>query len=427
MSRPYHERYTVYHRHRKFHNIKSWSSLSIYPKLFWAWDDKSNNNTESNNYKKRHRHNKHLYAIGASLLSLVNPTVALAENVGGVPATANPIANSSGSVTNQAIQVLQGPYVTNTYGNQISCQGSTFNATPYIQYSNSWKDPFERHYLEPQYDNTDFTGKITTQTITVKNYPWYDGWKRGPNNADGTMGDYILDDDGNKIPIAENWYDNSVKQNPDGSIILDDDGNPIRYFADGADMPYEIEVDGPDGIPDNPGSKVWDKPVRTDMVANNNFNIGLSATLSIPLDKKLQKLCKEAATTQIEQQKQLTANKRLDFEIARLKNCGELMKAGIMFHPKSPYSSICSDVVVVTPPGKILPHSHDLPQLNFPSGDGQLLQQHSLPSASTSSLEETESSPSSQASSEPSQELSSRQVLSPSGANLLGVWQVGRM
>ena len=134
------------------------------------------------------------------------------------------------------------------------------------------------------------------------------------------MGDFILDDDGNKIPIAENWYDNSVKQNPDGSIILDDDGNPIRYFADGADMPYEIEVDGPDGIPDNPGKKIWDKPVRTDMVANNNFNIGLSATLSIPLDKKLQKLCKEAATTQIEQQKQLTANKRLDFEIARLKN-----------------------------------------------------------------------------------------------------------
>ena len=44
----------------------------------------------------------------------------LAENVS---ATANPIANSSGSVTNQAIQVLQGPYITNTYGNGIQCQG----------------------------------------------------------------------------------------------------------------------------------------------------------------------------------------------------------------------------------------------------------------------------------------------------------------
>ena len=264
-------------------------------------------------------------------------------------------------------------------------------------------------------------------TITVKNYPWYDGWKRAENNADGTMGDYLLDDDGNKIPIEENWYDNSVKQNPDGSIMLDDDGDPIRYYADGADMPYEIEVDGPDGIPDNPGEKIWDKPMRTDMTANNNFNIGLSATFSLPLDKKLQRLCKEAATTQIEQQKQLTANKRLDFEIARLKNCGELMKAGIMFHPKSPYHSVCADVVVVTPPGKILPHSHDLPQLTFPSGDEQLLQQHSPPSASTSSLEEIESSLSSPSTSGSSQEPSSPQALLPSEANLLGVWQVGRM
>ena len=416
-----------YGQRRKLYNFQSWRKFSIYSELLRARDDQPNHNTESNCHKKCDRRYKYIYAVGASLLSLVNPTVALAESVGGVSATANPIANSSGSVTNQAIQVLQGPYVTNTYGNQISCQGATFNATPYIQYSNSWKDPFERTYLEPQYNNTDFTGRTTTQTITVKNYPWYDGWKRGPNNADGTMGDYLLDDNGDKIPIAENWYDNRVKQNADGSIMLDDDGDPIRYYADGADMPYEIEVDGPDGIPDNPGHKIWDKPMRTDMTANNNFNIGLSATFSLPLDKKLQRLCKEAATTQIEQQKQLTANKRLDFEIARLKNCGELMKAGIMFHPKSPYASICADVVVVTPPGKILPHSHDLPQLNFPSTDEQPLQQHSPPSASESSLEEIEPSPSSQEASEllPSPSLS--QVSPPSGASLLGVWQVGRM
>ena len=41
-----------------------------------------------------------------------------------------------------------------------------------------------------------------------------------------------------------------------------------------------MEVDGPDGVPDNPGQVVWEKPVRTDMSANNNFNIGLSATFS---------------------------------------------------------------------------------------------------------------------------------------------------
>ena len=230
-------------------------------------------------------------------------------------------------MTNQAIQVLQGPYVTNTYGNQISCQGPTANFTPYIQYSNSWKDPFERVYHEPQYNNTDFTGRTTQQTVTVKNYPW------------------------------EDWYDTRTYTNSDGETT--------RWFEDGADMQITIDVDGPDGIPDNPGQVVWEKPMRTDMTANNNFNLGLSATLSLPLDKKLQKLCKLAATTQIEQQQQLTANKRLDFEIARLKNCGELMKQGIMFHPRSPYASICADVVVVQPAGQLIPHNHQLPRPTF--------------------------------------------------------------
>jgi hypothetical protein len=219
--------------------------------------------------------------------------------------------------------------------------------------------------MQPQYNNNDFTGRTTTQTVTVKNYPWYDGFARGPNNADGTMGDILTDANGDPITIEQDWYDNSVKTNPDGSIMLNDDDNPVRYYEDGASMQIEMEVDGPDGVPDNPGEVVWEKPVRTDMSANNNFNIGLSATFSLPLDKKLQKLCKQAATTQIEQQAQITANKRLDFEIARLKNCGELMQKGIMFHPKSPYAAICADVVVSTPPGTIIPHSHTLSRPTF--------------------------------------------------------------
>jgi hypothetical protein len=324
----------------------------------------------------------------------LSPTAALAENVGGVSATANPIANSSGSVTNQAIQVLQGPYITNTYGNQISCQGPTFNATPYIQYSNSWKDPFERMYRQPQYNNNDFTGRTTTQTVTVKNYPWYDGIKRGPNNSNGTMGDIIYQSDGvTPQTIEENWYDDSVKTNPDGSIMMDDNGTandtsddtPVRYFPDGSDIQIEMEVDGPDGVPDNPGQVVWEKPVRTDMVANNSFNVGLSATLSFPLDGKLQSLCKQAAQTQINQQQQITANKRLDFEIARLKNCGELMQKGIMFHPRSPYAAICADVVVTTPPGTLTPHSHNLPRPTFPEVSVRPSQPQLIPAASKSS------------------------------------------
>ena len=280
------------------HTKQSRRSLSIFTELFWTWNDQSNSNTKSNRNRKRNQYNKHLLKLGKQLclISVLGATVTPAH-AESVSATANPIANSSGSVTNQAIQVLQGPYITNTYGNGIQCQGSTVNFTPYIQYSNSWKDPFERHYMEPQYNMSDYTGKMTTQLVTVKNYPWYDGWKRGPNNADGTMGDLILDDDGNKIPIAENWYNNSVMQDANGNILynVDADGNqtPIRYIEDGADMQIEVEVDGGDGVPDNPGEVTWEKPVRTNNYANNNFNLGLSATLSIPLDKKLQNLCKD--------------------------------------------------------------------------------------------------------------------------------------
>ena len=57
---------------------------------------------------------------------------------------------------------------------------------------------------------------------------------------------------------------------------------------------------------------------------------------------------------------QLTANKRLDFELARLKNCGELMKSGVMFHPKSPYATVCADVRLVQPAGVVTPHMHSL-------------------------------------------------------------------
>ena len=200
-------------------------------------------------------------------------TPAYAADVGGVSATANPIANSSGSVTNQAIQVLQGPYITNTYGGGIQCQGATMNVTPYVTGGVAFKKPFEQYYDEPVYDVHD----------------------------------------------------------------ADDDGQI-----------------------DNPGNILYYMPTRTNQSDNYNLSVGVSATWSRPLDKELQAQCKEAAAVQINMQRQLTANKRLDFELARLKNCGELMKAGVMFHPKSPYASVCADVVLTQPAGVVVPHMHSL-------------------------------------------------------------------
>ena len=40
---------------------------------------------------------------------------------------AGPSASATGNVTNQAVQVLQGPFALNTYGGGVSCQGPTLN------------------------------------------------------------------------------------------------------------------------------------------------------------------------------------------------------------------------------------------------------------------------------------------------------------
>ena len=74
--------------------------------------------------------------------------------------------------------------------------------------------------------------------------------------------------------------------------------------------------------------------------------------------------------------------KFLDYELARLKNCGELKKQGIMFHPKSPYYSVCADVVLVNPAGVVAPHNHQItpkpkPQPK-PSDDASILKPISI-------------------------------------------------
>ena len=202
-------------------------------------------------------------------------------------------------------------------------------------------------------------------------------------------------------------------------------------------MDITVEVDGPDGIPDNPGKQIWQKPVRTDMKANQNFNLGLSATLSVPLNRKFQRQCHEAAQAQNDMATQLVANKRLDFELARLKNCGDLKQKGIMFHPMSPYASICADVIVTQArPGSLPDHTHQLG--TPPAPKEEVTSSDSVPSSESESLDSDLSAvpsvqqqkvpfPFFQGLSLPWQKPSSQQVLSPSTEDQLGVWQVGQM
>jgi len=265
---------------------KSWWQLPIHRNVSSTRNGQPDNNSESHRNPKRHRYNVNVQQLSYLLLVLLNanalfPTAVRAGDVGGVSATANPVANSSGSVTNQAIQVLQGPYITNTYGDGISCQGPTLNITPFLTDSASWQEPREYYYNDPVYDVSD------------------------SNN---------------------------------------------------------------DGVVDNPGSILYHVPTRTGQKDQFNFNYGLSATISIPLDGSLQSRCKRAVDSRIKYTNQLVANKRLDFEIARLKNCAELLKAGIRFHPKSKSAVICSDVILVNPPGVVGPHQHTIsPSSSTPS------------------------------------------------------------
>ena len=151
-----------------------------------------------------------------------------------------------------------------------------------------------------------------------------------------------------------------------------------RYYNDPV---YNNADNDDDNIPDNPGEILYYIPTRTGQTENYNLALGVSATWSRPLDKKLQEQCKEAAAANIALMNQSVANKRLDFEIARLKNCGELMKSGIMFHPKSPYYAVCADVVLVNPPGVVGEHTHKIePNLPppLPTGDASVLKEVSI-------------------------------------------------
>jgi len=53
---------------------------------------------------------------------------------------AGPSASATGNVTNQAVQVLQGPYPVNTYGGGVSCSGPSMAITPFVLGSNNWDD-----------------------------------------------------------------------------------------------------------------------------------------------------------------------------------------------------------------------------------------------------------------------------------------------
>ena len=113
---------------------------------------------------------------------------------------------------------------------------------------------------------------------------------------------------------------------------------------------------------DNPGSVLYYKPTRTGQKTNHSIGWGISMNITIPLDKRHNEGCLVAANTQNQLNQQLIANKRLDFEMARLKHCAEQERLGVTFHPSSPAAQICADIVVTNPHGVIPNHQHEIPK-----------------------------------------------------------------
>ena len=170
-----------------------------------------------------------LYTIATvALLTLAGSSRSRAQQAPSNTNIAGPSASATGNVTNQAVQVLQGPYAMNTFGSGVSCQGPTMSLSPFV------------------------LGSMN-------------------GNAD-----------------------------------------PTQYQS-------------------------------------HSGNAGFSMGFNFPLDGSLTEICKARARVEISRQQAEADKARLDFELVRLLKCGEALKAGIYFHPESPYAKICADVVVKYP------------------------------------------------------------------------------
>ena len=87
----------------------------------------------SQNYRRfGNKFNIGLYAVILLLLALTGSSRSKAQQAPSNTNIAGPSASATGNVTNQAVQVLQGPYAMNTYGGGVSCQGPTMSVAPFV-------------------------------------------------------------------------------------------------------------------------------------------------------------------------------------------------------------------------------------------------------------------------------------------------------
>jgi len=211
---------------------------------------------------------KYLY-----LVALILPLPCYSQSI-------NTSSQSTGSVVNQAVQVVPARQFQYQLGANQVCQGATLNISPFLSSTNSFGSPYQPYYSRNIYSTKDIEG------------------------------------------------------------AFDADNNPIG-----------------DGEPDEPTKIIRTEQVRTGMQeSNTSLNAGITATFSIPLSFRYQKMCRLGMQRQVEMYEASLASKRLNYEMSRLATCSKHIRAGNIFVGEM--AKICADVKIVSPPN--VQHTHPI-------------------------------------------------------------------
>ena len=190
------------------------------------------------------------------------------------------------------------------------------------------------------------TGSVTNQNYNVNNGSFHTNQYGGNivcQGAQMNITPFSTFNTNFQKPFSH-FYETPVYDPTDIEGDFDDDGNPIG-----------------DGTPDNPGNILYYQQNYSG-TNKDSYALGTGITLnfSIPLDRELGKQCKTAAQTQINIQKQKLKNLELEWHVARVKHCGELMQKGINVRKNSPFYEVCKDIFLTPRPNQIESHYHSL-------------------------------------------------------------------
>ena len=111
----------------------------------------------------------------------------------------------------------------------------------------------------------------------------------------------------------------------------------------------------------NPGGILYQKKIRTGQAKNNlSFNYGITATISVPLDKRMTNNCVAAQNSRVKYLEQAYKARKLDYALSRLKICAEQLRLGATFAKSSASYVTCEDVRLVNPPNTLPDHKHSI-------------------------------------------------------------------